>query len=71
MYMCHKQWNVFWTAVLCSLRMVPYIHLNTMAESNLNLPPLAFPAFRVIGGFLAATVIQLVLQRRIVTPTSG
>ena len=69
-----KQWNfltIVCTAVLCSLGMTPYIYLNTMAESN--LPPSSrwiFPALRVTGGFLTATFIQFIIQRRIIILTN-
>jgi len=69
-----NQWNfltIVSAALLCSFGMIPYIYLNTMAESN--LPPLSrwiFPAFRVTGGFLTATFIQFIIQRRITILTN-
>jgi len=74
LYADTKRWNLLTivsAAVLCSLGMVPYIYLNTMAESN--LPPLSrwiFPALRVTGGFLTATLIQFIIQRRLTILTN-
>lgn len=55
------------TAALCSLSIVPYVLLNTRGSSRLNsFTRWAFPVVRALGGFLTATMIQIVTQARIV-----
>ena len=56
------------TALLCSLGITPYIYLNLTADPDSNVAvPWIFPIFRLIGGFSTATLIQVLLQRRITT----
>ena len=56
------------TALLCSLGITPYIYLNLTADPDSNLAvPWIFPIFRLFGGFSTATLIQVLLQRRITT----
>lgn len=64
------KWNLkmlLSTAMLCVLGVTPYIHLNL--DGN-HLPPStrwAFPILRVLGGFLATTSLQFLVQRRLNT----
>ena len=70
----HKSaaWNIKMiatTALLCALSIVPYVYLN-LGASKLNLKRGAIWAFPILcstGGFIAATLIQLLIQRRITT----
>jgi hypothetical protein len=70
-----KIWNITMislTAFLSSLSMVPYIYLNTRAESSLTpFVRWSFPVLRAAGGFLIASTMQIVLQRRITTITEN
>lgn len=65
------KWNIIMvllTAAFCSLSIAPYIHLNTRGKSSLGrFIRWAFPVTRALGGFLTATMIQIVTQARIVT----
>ena len=69
----HKsaEWNltmIIYAAVFCVLSMIPYIHLNLRGRSNLSHGTRwAFPAVRAVGGFLTATMMQLIIRRRITT----
>ena len=68
----HKSatWNVKMiatTALLCSFSIAPYIYLN-MGPNNLTKSTTwVFPILRATGGFITATLIQLLIQRRITT----
>ena len=69
----HKSaaWN-FWmmasTALLCAVSITPYIYVNLGANSlDLKRDSIwVFPILRSTGGFLTATLIQLLIQRRII-----
>jgi hypothetical protein len=53
------------TAFLCAFSITPYIHLN-LRGNKLNTTTIwIFPALRAAGGFITATLIQLLIQRRI------
>jgi hypothetical protein len=66
------EWNfkmIATTAILCAFSIAPYIYLN-MRANKLNLKNgtiWVFPILRSTGGFITATLIQLLLQRRITT----
>ena len=68
----HKSvgWNIKMmatTALLCALSIAPYIYINLRAN-NLDLKRgtiWVFPILRSTGGFITATLIQLLIQRRI------
>ena len=68
----HKSfvWNIkmmAMTAFLCVLSIAPYIYIN-LRPNNLDLKRgtiWAFPILRSTGGFITATLIQLLIQRRI------
>src|ERR1700728_3809346 len=70
----HKSaaWNVKMmatTALLCAFSITPYIYLNLRAN-DLNISTTLawlFPVLRATGGFITATHIQLLIQRRITT----
>ena len=63
------EWNTFmitYSAFFCLLSMIPYIYLNLRGDSSLSHSTRwAFPAVRAIGGFLTATMMQLIIQQRI------
>ena len=67
----HKntQWivgMVVYTAFFCLLSVVPYIYLNLQSGSTLpHRTRWTFPAVRAMGGFLTATTMQAIIQRRI------
>jgi len=67
------KWNItmiLCTAIACMLSITPYIHLNIHEKNRLNQTARwIFPALRAFGGFLTATMIQLVIQSRITTLT--
>ena len=68
----HKSaaWNVKMmttTALLCAFSIVPYIYLNLGANNLEKGMTWIFPVLRAIGGFITATLIQLLIQRRITT----
>ena len=55
------------TALLCALSITPYIYINLLAN-KLDLKKgtiWVFPILRSTGGFITATLIQLLIQRRI------
>ena len=68
----HKSvgWNIkvmVTTALLCAISIVPYIHIN-LGVNKLALKQgtiWVFPILRSTGGFITATLIQLLIQRRI------
>ena len=70
----HKSaaWNIKMmatTALLCALSIAPYIYINLVAN-HLDLKRgtiWVFPILRSTGGFITATLIQLLIQRRITT----
>ena len=70
----HKSapWNIkmmLTTALLCALSITPYIYINQV-PNRLNLKKgtiWVFPILRSTGGFITATLIQLLIQRRITT----
>ena len=55
------------TALLCTFSIAPYIYLNLGANSLTKSTTWVFPVLRSTGGFITATVIQLLIQRRITT----
>ena len=68
----HKSsgWNVKMvatTALLCAFSITPYIYLNLGANDLDKSTTWIFPVVRATGGFTTATLIQLLLQRRITT----
>ena len=68
----HKSaaWNVKMvatTALLCTLSIAPYIHLNRGHNHLKKSTTWIFPVLRATGGFITATLIQLLIQRRIAT----
>jgi hypothetical protein len=57
-----------YTGFCCLLSVIPYIYLNLRGGSSLShVTRWTFPAVRAVGGFLTATMMQLVIQRRITT----
>ena len=70
----HKSaaWNVkmiFATALLCAFGITPYIYLNLGANKLTKSTRWVFPVLRATGGFITATLIQILIQRRITTLT--
>ena len=68
----HKSaaWNIKMmatTALLCAFSITPYIYLNRGASSLEKSTTWVFPVLRATGGFITATLIQLLIQRRITT----
>ena len=68
----HKSaaWNVKMmatTAHLCVFSIAPYIYLNRGASNLEKSTTWVFPVLRATGGFITATLIQLLIQRRITT----
>ena len=68
----HKSaaWNVkmiAMTALLCAFGISPYIYLNLGANQLQKSTTWIFPALRATGGFITATLIQLLIQQRITT----
>ena len=65
------RWNIemmAYTAFCCLLSTIPYIYLNLRGGSSLSHGVRwTFPAVRAVGGFLTATMMQLVIQRQITT----
>ena len=58
------------TALLCALSIVPYIYIINLGANKLNLKKgtiWVFPILRSTGGFVTATLIQLLIQQRITT----
>jgi hypothetical protein len=66
-----NRWNVemmVYTAFCCLLSMIPYIYLNLRGGSSLSHGiRWTFPTVRAVGGFLTATIMQLITQQRITT----
>ena len=68
----HKStsWNVKMmatTALLCTFSIAPYIYLNLGANHLNKSTAWVFPILRATGGFISATLIQLLIQQRITT----
>ena len=68
----HKSaaWNVKMiatTALLCAFSITPYIYLNLGPSGLKKSTTWVFPVLRATGGFITATLIQLLIQRRIIT----
>jgi hypothetical protein len=68
----HKSvaWNfrmIAATAFLCAFSITPYIYLNLSGNKLNTATTWIFPVLRATGGFLTATLIQLLVQRRITT----
>ena len=68
----HKSaaWNIKMiatTALLCTLSISPYIFLNQGANSLKKSTTWVFPSLRASGGFITATLIQILIQQRITT----
>ena len=68
----HKSaaWNVrmmVTTALFCAFSITPYIYLDRGANDPKNSTIWVFPVVRATGGFITATLIQLLIQRRIIT----
>ena len=66
----HKSaaWNfkmVATTLLLCIFSIAPYIYLNLGANSLTKSATWVFPVLRATGGFISATLIQLLIQRQI------
>ena len=56
------------TALLCAFGVTtPYIYLNLVANNLTKSTRWVFPVLRATGGFITATFIQLLIQRRITT----
>jgi hypothetical protein len=64
-----KRWNVdmmVYAGFCCLLSLIPYVHLNLRGGSSLShVTRWTFPTVRSVGGFLTATMTQLIIQRRI------
>ena len=61
-------WNVKMmatTALLCAFSIAPYIYLNLGTNNLTKRTTWIFPVVRAAGGFIATTLIQLLIQRRI------
>ena len=63
----HKStaWNVKMiatTALLCAFGIAPYIYLNLGANNLKKSTTWVFPVLHATGGFIAATLIQLLIQ---------
>ena len=68
----HKSaaWNIKMmatTALLCAFSIAPYIYLNLGANNLNKITTWVFPVLRATGGFITATLIQLLIQQRITT----
>jgi len=62
------RWNLMMilsTAISCTISITPYIHLNLHANRLSHFVRWTFPVIRAIGGFLTATMIQLLIQSRL------
>ena len=53
------------TVILCTFSIAPYIYLNLHGNSLKKSTTWVFPGLRALGGFITATHIQLLIQRRI------
>ena len=60
-----NSWMIITTAFLCTCSITPYIFLNLHGNKLKLITTWVFPALRAAGGFLTATLIQLLIQRRI------
>jgi hypothetical protein len=59
------------TAFLSSLSMIPYIHINLEGNKLTNFSQWTFPILRAVGGFLTASMMQIVIERRIARLTAS
>jgi hypothetical protein len=57
------------SAAMCVLSVVPYIFLNVKGGRGLYHTRWTFPSLRAAGGFLTATITQVIIQRRITNLT--
>ena len=55
------------TALLCAFSITPYIYLNLAGNDLKKSTTWIFPVLRASGGFVTASLIQLLIQRRIAT----
>ncbi|KAG6817668.1 hypothetical protein H0H87_005426 [Tephrocybe sp. NHM501043] len=65
------QWNArlfFVATVLGLLGILPYLQLNVHHDSNFLSPSTrwSFPLVRIVGSFLCATSMQVIIQRRLI-----
>ena len=68
----HKSaaWNVeliAMTALICTISIAPYIYLNQGASNLTKSTRWLFPVLRATGAFITTTLIQLLIQGRIIT----
>jgi hypothetical protein len=56
---------VLLTVFLSSLSMIPYIHTNLGGSNLTHFSQWTFPILRAVGGFLTASMMQIVIERRI------
>jgi hypothetical protein len=71
----HKctRWNVtmiILTAFLSLLSIIPYIHMNLRDTNLTHFSQWTFPILRAAGGFLTASIMQIVIERRIARLTA-
>jgi hypothetical protein len=57
------------TASLSSLSMIPYIHINRGGSNFIHFSQWTFP--RAVGGFLTASMMQIVIEMCISRPTAS
>jgi hypothetical protein len=55
------------TALLCVFSIAPYVYLNLGASNLEKNVKWSFPVVRATGGFITVTLIQLLIQQRIIT----
>ena len=53
------------TAIFSLLGMIPYIHINLGGSNLTHFSQWTFPILRAVGGFLTASTMQILIQRRI------
>ena len=53
------------TAIFSSLGMIPYININLGGSNLTHFSQWTFPILRAVGGFLTASMMQILIQRRI------
>jgi hypothetical protein len=67
------EWNasmMLLTFISCLLSITPYVYINISGNSTLSRQARwTFPIVRAIGGFLTTTMMQLVIQNRVITLT--
>jgi hypothetical protein len=59
------------TAFLSSLSIIPYIHINREGSNLTHFSQWTFPILRAVGGFLTASTMQIVIERRIARLTAS